>query len=94
MIITFIITKLNVKDLKVDILSLKKTREASLSFIFDNMDNTNVYKLYENRIEVYKINAGLIYNNKTLIYIYQINEHRENKHKQSVLDEIKLKKKG
>lgn len=83
---TFIISKLNVRDLKIEILALKSSRESSLSFIFDNIDKTNVHKLFNDRIEVFKTNAGILWSNKSLIYIYEITEYRDAEYKK---DEIK-----
>lgn len=74
----YIITKLNIKKLLVQVINdVYNSEEDAFKYIMDMItENKDVYyvnKIKNNKlIEVYKINKGYMYNSKKLIYIYQI----------------------
>lgn len=70
----YIISKLDVYKLKMEIIYASETEEDCKAKLLDLVQkNTNINKVIENDyIMTYKQNKGYIYNNKTLDSIYQI----------------------
>ncbi len=84
----FVISCLNVKDEIVNLINtVFETEEIAFKYIFEFVSNVDNNKFYINKIknkryiEVYSVNKGYFYNNKSLIYVYQILSinHNDNK---------------
>jgi hypothetical protein len=71
----YIITKYEFDTQQIQILEIKKSKSQALNYLINSLDKKNIHKLYDNMIEVYNVNQGMIYNTKDLVYRYQIIEH-------------------
>ncbi len=72
----FIISQLDIQKLTVQIFGVHENHQESLNYLFEQlkkMDNI-VSKICDAKIKVFKINTGMIYNNRTHIYTFQILE--------------------